>query len=74
MEGMCVWRACVEEGMCVGCVWRLCGDCVLRACVKGVCGGCVWRLCGDCVLRACVEGVCGFCCSGGDWILMLAVV
>ena len=53
------------EGVCGGCVWRLCveglcGGCVWRVCVEGVCGGCVLEgVCGGCVWRVCVEGVCG---------------
>ena len=56
--GRCVWRVCVEEGVCGGgCVWR-------RVCVEeGVCGGgCVWRrvcveegLCVESVWRVCEE-------------------
>ena len=54
-----MWRVCVE-GVCGGCVWRVC---VWRVYVEGVCGGCVCRVCvegvcGGCVCRVCVESVC----------------
>ena len=83
----CVFVCVVWYGMCVACVWRVCGVCVCGVCVCvvcvcvvvccGVCGVCVcgmWCICMCDVV--CVCGVCVVCvvCVCGVWCVCVVCV
>ena len=46
-------------GVCVWCVWGVCGQCVCVVCVCGVWCVCVVCVCGVCVWGVCIGGLGG---------------